>query len=189
MKRSTTYLFSSAALQARGGTSSAELLNIMISYARAKNNYFRGVFPCDQIPLELCNLKKFSIIINLNALTGHNLTPGHWVALARNNRKVHYFDSYGTSCLNWHILAFLSNIDIELNENSLMIQALDSAACGYFAVLFIMNFEICLSEFSSEVLKKFNLNDTMLLNNDHACIQLIKKNLTKKNIRVVIKHD
>ena len=110
---------------------------------------FLGVFPVDKIPYKSLVKQNFwSIIVNLDK---HTEPGSHFVAVARNpNGRFFYFASLAlpSSSRPKSLTTFLSDIQ---KENEVMplweiekpIQALDSTACGYFTIFFVLVWHFC----------------------------------------------
>lgn len=184
-------LRSPASLQKNNGTSNYELQNLMnlfLKQSKNKPKLFKGVYACNQIPKYLQNVNNFSIIVNI---AGSSSSEGHWVSLARNHGKAYYFDSYGASCFNWYILAFISKLNVDLIENYRMIQSFDSAACGYFSLLFVLLYEekktlLFSPKSTTNHMRRFTFNFGKLNRNDLICIKIIKKKLEEHGYKCQI---
>jgi hypothetical protein len=96
---------------------------------------FLGVFPCDASPPSVDIPPNFAIIFNL---AHHDEFGSHFIAVARTNRKVTYFDSFGEPCRNAHILSFLHTLsDNAVVYNKRPIQHKTSIYCGLFCLYFL----------------------------------------------------
>jgi hypothetical protein len=89
---------------------------------------FNGIFMKDELPSKL---KLGFYIINLQSSNVGNGT--HWTVLYYNYRNSLYFDSFG----------FVPPVDVEqkLNRytyNDKQIQSLESTACGFYCIAFII---------------------------------------------------
>jgi len=89
---------------------------------------FNGVFMKDQLPERL---ERGSYIINLQSSGDGNGT--HWVALYHTPNFSYYYDSYG----------FVPPLEVQEKiipymYNDMEIQDLDSTACGYYCVAFVL---------------------------------------------------
>lgn len=94
--------------------------------------FFKGCYPCDQIPL--INLPRFAFCVNL----GKAGTPGfHWVGIFKlENDVVCYFDSSGAKPPTGPILKWLQRFRAIL-YNPYAHQSLFSRTCGGFVCWFI----------------------------------------------------
>jgi hypothetical protein len=91
-------------------------------------NDFKGVFMKDQLPDKL---KRGSYVINLQSSKEGNGT--HWVCLYYTPSFSYYYDSYG----------FIAPLEVQNKitpymYNDLEIQDIDSTACGFYCVAFIL---------------------------------------------------
>ena len=94
---------------------------------------FQNVVACDQLT-SMCDGDRF--ICNLD----RSFEKGsHYIALAIQNGKCVYFDSYGFPCLNEHIEAALIRNNIsKLYYSKKTIQNGISLFCGYFCLAFLI---------------------------------------------------
>ena len=121
---------------------------------------FNGIFMKDELPSKL---KQGFYIINLQSSNIGNGT--HWTVLYYNSKLSLYFDAFG----------FVPPTEIEqkLNRytyNNKQIQSLESTACGYYCISFIifmnkrknkkLGFDIFINEFS----RNTKNNDKLLYN-------------------------
>lgn len=102
---------------------------------------FLGVFSADLIPLQVLRSRSRDTCFIVN--TDHSSLPGtHWLAFYYHacTRKFDYFDSFGQP------LSFYSQVcstfrtylnHVAAVNNSVMLQSLTSAACGYYCILFL----------------------------------------------------
>ena len=89
---------------------------------------FQGVFMKDQLPDKL---ERGSYVINLQSSKEGNGT--HWVCLYYTPNFSYYYDSYG----------FIAPLEVQNKitpymYNDLEIQDIDSTACGFYCVAFIL---------------------------------------------------
>ena len=130
--------------------------------ATVKHKLFAGAFACNRIPLFL--EPPFAIIIN----TDRDDKPGsHWIAINVSlNGHVEYFDSFGFPPLIPEIYNFLSRFDFCFCYNSVVVQHVNSIACGHFSIGFVLarlsgiSFEDYLFNFETDNLKN---NDKLIL--------------------------
>ena len=109
---------------------------------------FQGVFSVNEIPTrKLKMLKYWAIIVNLDKT---NEPGSHFVALTRNeDGRFFFFDSLNLnpSVLPKSLMDFIDTISSDTEDfvwtlNS-DIQAIDSTACGYFCIFFILLWHFC----------------------------------------------
>jgi hypothetical protein len=119
---------------------------------------FHGVFMKDQLPDKL---ERGSYVINLQSSKDGNGT--HWVCLYYTPNFSYYYDSYG----------FVPPLEVQNKiipymYNDLEIQDIDSTACGYYCVAFIlylnkkMNIEKAFMEFINLFGKDTERNEAIL---------------------------
>lgn len=102
-------------------------------YAR---RYFDGVFPCDQLPIQL-PLYPSTVIANTDPVNA----PGkHWIAFYFNeNKHLDYFDSYGLSPETYPGLSeFASMNSSTVSFNDRQLQGNLSDVCGQYCIAFIV---------------------------------------------------
>jgi len=107
---------------------------IQINKTFFKNNLFKGVFPCDRIPLQKYKLP-YALVINTDPAS----KPGtHWVALyIDKDNHAEFFDSFGRPLLNKYIIEFIDDFCASACWNTECIQSELSIKCGQFALGFI----------------------------------------------------
>lgn len=144
-------------------------------------NEFLGVFPINLVPWKTClTQSKWSLVANLDP---HHKAGSHFVAVARKNDYIYYFDSLAlgpnTSFQN---LARCLNITLRANDQA--IQSIFSKFCGYYCICFVLyanvNKKIDLMAFCNN----FSVNDATQTN-ERKCLQMItcfKKYLNKTHI-------
>ena len=121
-------------------------------------DYFYGVFMKDQLPDKL---ERGSYIINLQSSKEGNGT--HWVCLYYTPNYSYYYDSYG----------FIAPLEVQKKiipymYNDLEIQDIDSTACGFYCVAFVlylnkkMNIEKAFMEFINLFGKDTERNEAIL---------------------------
>ena len=119
---------------------------------------FKGVYMKDQLPDKL---ERGSYIINLQSSKEGNGT--HWVCLYYTPNYSYYYDSYG----------FIAPLEVQKKiipymYNDLEIQDIDSTACGFYCVAFIlylnkkMNIEKAFMEFINLFGKDTERNEAIL---------------------------
>ena len=100
---------------------------------RMRISYFRGVFMLNALPTSGARRNE-SGIVNLEDATG----PGtHWVAYAKRNNRVVYFDSFGNLRPPKELVRYFENgvMTIEYNRTSYQstIRAsADRCVCGFY---------------------------------------------------------
>lgn len=101
---------------------------------------FRGVFAANRIPRALAGFPRFVIIVNLGEkAVNRPLKVGHFVCIAAEpNKKVRYVDPYGIPCMQPKVLRFLKETRRKLWENTQPVQAMSSAHCSLYALLFAL---------------------------------------------------
>lgn len=119
---------------------------------------FHGVYMKDQLP---DRLQRGSYVINLQSSKDGNGT--HWVCLYYTPNFSYYYDSYG----------FIAPLEVQKKimpymYNDLEIQDIDSTACGFYCVAFIlylnkkMNIEKAFMEFINLFGKDTERNEAIL---------------------------
>ena len=129
---------------------------------------FRGVFSADTIPTELLNSNNFSIVCNMS---GVNERGSHFVTILVKPDQVFYIDSLGLPPIIPEMYNFLQRLRKPMVFNSKQVQDFSSKFCGFFCILFVLNFN-----FPSTPLS-FQSNDLML--NDVVCVEKIQEILNK----------
>lgn len=125
-------------------------------------NIFKGVFPCDSLPI------KFSLpaifVINLSP---HNEPGSHWVAIyIATNRYAYYFDSFGFPVNNINILRFLKKHSVRIKYNKMQLQHITSNKCGRFCCVFAIAIlkKCTIPSFLSKFCKNLYVNDIVIEN-------------------------
>ena len=96
---------------------------------------FLGCFPIDELP-SFPKRMPASLIVNTDISTG----PGvHWLALALEEDKCYYFDSFGLPILEEPLLNYLKPHYHKVTYSDVCIQHKESNNCGGFCILFIKN--------------------------------------------------
>ena len=119
---------------------------------------FKGVYMKDQLPDKL---ERGSYIINLQSSKEGNGT--HWVCLYYTPNYSYYYDSFG----------FIAPLEVQKKiipymYNDLEIQDIDSTACGFYCVAFVlylnkkMNIEKAFMEFINLFGKDTERNEAIL---------------------------
>lgn len=123
--------------------------------------YFRGVYSCDLIPLEIANFESFSIVCNL---AKHDVQNGHFVTINAVRDKLFYFDPFGLPPHNKFVKKFIAKCfrkHIFVNMDTF--QSVLSNDCGYYAMLSVLLYHY--PEYCEHV--KFEKDN--LLQNDILC--------------------
>ena len=100
----------------------------IIQILQNQNIHIHGIYMKDELPNKLT---KGFYIVNLQSSTAGNGT--HWVALYYNPVCSYYFDAFG----------FIAPMEVQNKiipyaYNDKQIQNLNSSACGYYCIAFIM---------------------------------------------------
>lgn len=103
-----------------------------------KCKLFRGVFSSNNIPLCLKEEKMFSIICNLSKSTEEG---SHFITILKVNSTLLYIDPLGSECFNSELNEFMMNQNCKLLHSVTQIQDNASITCGYFCILFCIDFE------------------------------------------------
>ena len=152
---------------------------IQINKSFLKNKFFKGVFPCDQLPMRRFKLP-YALVINTHPAS----LPGtHWVALYVNrSNHAEFFDSFGRPLLNKYIVDFIDDHCTSACWNSVRIQSESSEKCGQFALGYI---KARLQGVSPEdFISTFHIEEENLLEND---VIIEKWNRRCKAYRTAIK--
>lgn len=108
------------------------LTNLDIINSAEDIPYFRGVFMRNELPNY--PLSKECGIINLDS----SENPGtHWVAYAKYNSHIEYFDSYGNLKPPKEVLKYLGR---NLNYNYENVQKSNPFNCGHLCLNYLKNF-------------------------------------------------
>ena len=95
--------------------------------------YFRGVFMRNTLPTSGVRRNE-SGIVNLNDATG----PGtHWVAYAKRNNRVMYFDSFGNLRPPKELVRYFENDAMAIEYNRTSYQTYDQSFCGQMCLRFL----------------------------------------------------
>lgn len=130
-----------------------ELNNILLPFQ--KDNIFKGVYACDELPSKFTLPAAF--VINQSPKSNKGT---HWVGLFINeNAAAHYFDSYGFPPTNLDIRYFIRKHSNKLEYNKRQLQHLTSVKCGKFVCLFIVAKMYCKS--FDDLVDKLSLNLTV----------------------------
>lgn len=140
---------------------------IQIEQTLASVPYFKGVYPCDQLP------SKFTLpaIFIFNHDPGY-LSGTHWSTIAiSDNGLADYMDSYGLPPLQQEIKYFLRLHSKHQRYNKKRLQSMTSNVCGHYACIFALYRAVDLSmkDFTDE----FSSND--FCHNDQIVMQLFEK--------------
>ena len=99
---------------------------------------FIGVYSSDNLPTELANKEKFSLVCNLSP----SKEPGsHFITIFSDRKHVFYMDSLGLNCFHKSISTFLNLTKKKIIINTTQIQDFSSIYCGFFSILLCMFFE------------------------------------------------
>jgi len=100
--------------------------------------YFRGVFMRNALPISGIRRNE-SGIVNLDNATG----PGtHWVAYAKRDNHVIYFDSFGNLRPPKELVRYFGNVTkIEYNRTSY--QTYNQSICGQLCLQFLRTVDAC----------------------------------------------
>jgi hypothetical protein len=133
---------------------------------------FLGVFACDEKP-RLKNRSNFKIIFNTDT---HDSEGEHFVAVAKQKKKLIYFDSFGKNVENEMIQKFIDE-NLKTGDkyfyNCIQIQADESNFCGFYCVAFLMSMNKKMS--FQNFISSFSVQKNRLLKNDGKCIKFILK--------------
>ena len=100
---------------------------------RMRVPYFRGVFMRDDLPMSGVHRNE-SGIVNLDDATG----PGtHWVAYAKRNNRVIYFDSFGNLRPPKEPVRYFENGATTIEYNRTSYQTYNQSFCGQMCLQFL----------------------------------------------------
>ena len=100
---------------------------------RMRVPYFRGVFMRNALPTSGVRRNE-SGIVNLDDATG----PGtHWVAYAKRNNRVMYFDSFGNLRPPKELVRYFENDAMAIEYNRTSYQTYDQSFCGQMCLRFL----------------------------------------------------
>ena len=141
--------------------------------------YFRGVFPCDKLPI----VEQYPCAAVAN--TDPAGEPGeHWVCFYfDHNGTAEYFDSYGLPPTNFDLLEyFLKNSDnhrYKCNEKQL--QGTNSDVCGHYCIAFLA--KRCAGQPMENIINEFKGRRPGV--NDKEIARMVKEtyNIDKKDQR------
>ena len=131
---------------------------------------FGGVFSCDNFDNSLKQSEQFSIICNLSK---SNEAGSHFITVLKYEKTLLYIDSLGYPCRNPDILSFLNSQNCELIHSQSRLQDKESVLCGYFCMLFCIDFE------KSYTHRKFH-SEPHLMKNDNLVLKYLSSILEKK---------
>ena len=94
--------------------------------------YFRGVFMRNALPTSGARRRE-SGIVNLDDATGSGT---HWVAYAKRNNRIVYFDSFGNLRPPVELVRYLGN-DVTIEYNRTSRQTYDQSVCGQMCLRFL----------------------------------------------------
>jgi hypothetical protein len=94
---------------------------------------FKGVFPCDSLPVEIefpC-----AIVANTDA---RGLGGEHWVCYYFDEQgNAEYFDSYGIKPVNCDLFGFWTRNGKNHKWNTVQLQGMQSKVCGHWCIAFL----------------------------------------------------
>jgi hypothetical protein len=135
---------------------------------------FRGIFSCDNLPEELLTRDKFIVVCNLSKQFELGT---HYVTIVSHETQTIYIDSFGYSCTNVDIAAFLQKRGGQLYYNKRAFQHLQSVHCGFYSIFFTLLFD----SLNAKPKNNFYFSSTDLLSNDKRCIRYIKLLIAMRN--------
>jgi hypothetical protein len=150
------------------------LSNLALEKLLTKCKTFSGVFSCNNIPIELTQKTRFSLICNLSK---NSEVGTHFVAIIAYDDYIIYVDSLGWSCFNADIINFLKLCSRQVFYNTQKLQAITSQFCGFYAALYVLHFEM-----SVEYQKMNSISfSSDLKKNDALCVKYVKRLLIHVN--------
>ena len=87
---------------------------------------------------------------------------------------VFYIDSLGLPNFNTSINIFLNSLNRNIFFNCKQIQKIDSAFCGFYAMLYVLHFDVK-NKYRQKIVFSNNLNQ-----NDHICLNHVRRLLKMK---------
>jgi len=100
--------------------------------------YFRGVFMRDALPISGARRNE-SGIVNLDNARG----PGtHWVAYAKRDNHVIYFDSFGNLRPPKELVKYFGNGVIKIEYNRTPHQTYNQSICGQLCLQFLRTVDV-----------------------------------------------
>ena len=113
--------------------SNQDILKVIEKDFYAKKS-FLGVFPRDMLPR--ITIYPSSFIVNTHPMDQRG---EHWLALfVDKNKKCEFFDSFGFSEKDYGFENYIRTFSRNYTSNKNQIQHLDSNACGYYCIYFIL---------------------------------------------------
>jgi len=100
---------------------------------RMRVPYFRDVFMRNMLPTSGAHRNK-SDIVNLDDATGLGT---HWVAYAKRNNRVVYFDSFGNLRPPKELVRYFGNGAMTIEYNRTSYQTYDQSFCGQMCLRFL----------------------------------------------------
>jgi len=116
-----------------------------------RKGHFVGCYAVDRLPVRLAARGTFITVVNLGPSRNTRMRDGlsggagHFVTLVATPRQVRYIDPFGLPSTSKYLKTFLTACKRPLRVNQRQIQALGSAYCGLYAVLFACYFDRYLS--------------------------------------------
>jgi hypothetical protein len=108
------------------------LSNIELKYfskiLKIKN--FRNIYMRDNLPRKPYKYERG--IINLDGSTGEGT---HWVCYIKENKDVHYFDSFGNLLPPKEFLKYVKNCNVYYNRKNY--QSYNTVICGHLCLLYL----------------------------------------------------
>lgn len=126
---------------------------------------FKGVFSANNIDHRLLYQDRFSIICNLS---DYGKQGSHFVTIIAFPLYAIYIDSYGLPCFIPSISNFLVDLNRTIFHNSKCVQSPSSVRCGYFAILWTLQYD----DDKGGANLKFSSN---LERNDKLCVDYIRR--------------
>ena len=104
--------------------------------------YFAGVFPSDRLPARPVDEGPRGYIVNIDT---HDQPGGHWVALWTHDGGCTVMDSFAIPLAMYKphdLLDWLTHHFEGFESNGHAIQAVDSQACGLYALMFLIHMSV-----------------------------------------------
>lgn len=135
---------------------------------------FVGVYPADCIPRSLYARPHFTVIVNLGRWKRpeERGAAGHFVAVHGRPSHVLYLDSYGRPCEQPDVLRFLAECRRPVLYNARRIQALDSKACGFYAMLYAVYYD---RGYKFRLTFRSGGGERALAGNDARCVRYLER--------------
>ena len=104
--------------------------------------YFAGVFPSDRLPARPVDERPRGYIVNIDT---HDQPGSHWVALWTHDGGCTVMDSFAIPLAMYKphdLLNWLTHHFQGFESNGHAIQAVDSQACGLYALMFLIHMSV-----------------------------------------------